>query len=44
MFLRDLLSILENLRDAGVGGLSIFQKAVKKKMEEYVDIDEGELK
>lgn len=37
MFLRDLLSILENLRDAGVGGLSIFQKAVKKKMSEYVD-------
>ena len=30
MFLRDLLSILENLRDAGVSGLSIFQKAVKK--------------
>lgn len=44
MFLRDLLSILENLRDAGVGGLSIFQKAVKKKMEEYVDVDEEELK
>ena len=37
MFLRDLLSILENLRDAGVGGLSIFQRAVKKKMSEYVD-------
>jgi hypothetical protein len=37
MFLRDLLSILENLRDAGVGGLSIFQKAVKKKLGEYVN-------
>ena len=37
MFLRDLLSILENLRDAGVGGLRIFEKAVKKKMGEYVD-------
>ena len=37
MFLRDLLSILENLRDGGVGGLSVFQKAVKKKMSEYVD-------
>ena len=41
MFLRDLLSILENLRDAGVGGLSIFQKAVKKKMSEYVDGEEN---
>ncbi len=37
MFLRDLLSILENLRDAGVGGLRIFEKVVKKKMSEYVD-------
>jgi len=37
MFLRDLLSILENLRDAGVKGLNIFEKAVKKKMGEYVD-------
>ncbi len=37
MFLRDLLSILENLRDAGVSGLRIFEKAVKKKMGEYVD-------
>ena len=44
MFLRDLLSILENLRDAGVGGLRIFEKAVKKKMEEYVDVDEEDLK
>lgn len=41
MFLRDLLSILENLRDAGVGGLRIFEKAVKKKMSEYVD--EGDI-
>ncbi|MGE4214831.1 MAG: phage holin family protein [Anaerotignaceae bacterium] len=37
MFLRDLLSIIENLNDAGVGGLKIFEKAVKKKMGEYVD-------
>jgi len=44
MFFRDLLSILENLRDAGVGGLRIFQKAVKKKMGEYVDEDGEELK
>jgi len=40
MFLRDLLSILENLNDAGVGGLKIFEKAVKKKMGEYVDEEE----
>ncbi|MEA5085588.1 MAG: phage holin family protein [Lachnospiraceae bacterium] len=37
MFLRDLLSILENLNDAGVGGLKIFKKAVEKKMVEYVE-------
>lgn len=44
MFLRDLLSILENLRDAGVGGLNIFEKAVKKKMGEYVDMEGEDLK
>lgn len=44
MFLRDLLSILENLRDAGVGGLSIFQQALEKKMGEYVDVDKEESK
>lgn len=44
MFLRDLLSILENLRDAGVGGLRIFEKAVKKKMGEYVEVEEEDLK
>ena len=43
MFLRDLLSILENLRDAGVGGLRIFEKAVKKKMGEYADVDEEDI-
>ncbi|MDD3570231.1 MAG: phage holin family protein [Lachnospiraceae bacterium] len=37
MFLRDLLSILENLNDAGVGGLKIFKSAVEKKMSEYTD-------
>lgn len=37
MFLRDLLSILENLNDAGIGGLKIFKSAVEKKMSEYVD-------
>jgi phage-related holin len=40
MFLRDTLSIIENLTDAGVGGLSLFKRAVKKKLNEYVD-EEG---
>jgi len=40
MFLRDVLSIIENLMDAGVGGLTIFKKVVKKKMDSYVDLDE----
>lgn len=37
MFLRDSLSIIENLMDAGVQGLGIFKTVVRKKMEEYVD-------
>ena len=37
MFLRDALSIIENLRDAGIKNLGIFEKVVKKKMNEYVD-------
>jgi len=40
MFLRDALSILENLSDAGVQGLGLFKKAVSKKLEDYVDSDE----
>jgi phage-related holin len=40
MFLRDTLSIIENLTDADVGGLSLFKRAVKKKLNEYVD-EEG---
>ena len=40
MFLRDTLSIIENLTDAGVGGLSLFKRIVKKKLNEYVD-EEG---
>lgn len=40
MFLRDTLSIIENLTDAGVGGLSLFKRAVNKKLNEYVD-EEG---
>lgn len=37
MFLRDVLSIIENLMDAGVSGLSVFKKVIKKKMDSYVD-------
>jgi hypothetical protein len=37
MFLRDVLSILENLHDAGVQGLGLFKKLVKKKLDEYCD-------
>lgn len=36
MFLRDVLSILENLTDAGVSGLSMFKKIVKKKMDDCI--------
>lgn len=37
MFLRDVLSILENLHDAGVQGLGLFKKLVKKKLDEYCE-------
>ncbi len=37
MFLRDTLSIIENLRDAGTKSLGLFEKVVRKKMSEYVD-------
>lgn len=40
MFLRDVLSILENLSDAGVKGLNMFKKAVEKKLDDYVDLEE----
>ena len=40
MFLRDALSIIENLTDAGIKGLGIFEKVIKKKMEDYVDMNE----
>lgn len=36
MFLRDVLSILENLSDAGID-VGIFKKAIQKKMDDYVD-------
>ena len=35
MFLRDILSIIENLTDAGVSGLGPFKKLFAKKMEDY---------
>ncbi len=35
MFLRDILSIIENLTDAGVSGLGPFKKLFKKKMDDY---------
>jgi phage-related holin len=37
MFLRDILSIFENFRDAGIKNMGMFEKLVKKKMTEYVD-------
>ncbi len=37
MFLRDAISIIENLNDAGVKGLGIFKRAVKKKMQEFTE-------
>lgn len=40
MFLRDALSIIENLTDAGIKGLGIFEKVIKKKMDDYVDMTE----
>jgi len=42
MFLRDTLSIIENLMDAGVGGLSLFKRIVKKKLNEYVDEEDSD--
>jgi len=35
MFLRDVLSIIENLTDAGVSGLGLFKKVFQKKLEDY---------
>ena len=36
MFLRDALSVAENLTDSGIGGLSIFKKLLKLKIKDYV--------
>lgn len=40
MFLRDTLSIFENLGDSGVQGLGIFKRMIKKKCEEIIGEDE----
>lgn len=37
MFLRDVLSIIENLIDAGVQGLMPFKKLVSKKIDDYCE-------
>ena len=42
MFLRDVLSIIENLNDAGVQGLGLFKHIVKKKLDDYCDTDKKE--
>lgn len=39
MFLRDVLSIIENLNDAGVQGLGLFKKLVKHKLDEVTKVD-----
>lgn len=41
MFLRDALSIIENLNDAGVQGLGLFRKLVKHKLDEIVEPDKN---
>lgn len=42
MFLRDLLSIVENLSDAGISGLGIFKKKIKNKLDEACGGDSSE--
>lgn len=37
MFFRDVISIFENLRDAGVGGLDNILKVLSKKYKAYID-------
>jgi hypothetical protein len=37
MFLRDLLSVIENLMEAGVSGLGLFKKIVTKKINDYCE-------
>jgi len=41
MFLRDTLSIVENLTDAGISNMAVFKKVFKKKLNEVTDsVDE----
>ena len=42
MFLRDVLSVIENLTDAGVGGLSLFKKLAQNKLDEVVKGDDAD--
>ena len=42
MVVRDVMSVLENLSDAGIKGLGIFQKIAKKKYDEITDKLSGE--
>ena len=37
MFLRDTLSVIENLTESGMKGLGIFKKLLKHKLKDYVD-------
>lgn len=37
MFLRDALSIFENLSDCGIQGLGVFKKLIKRKCKDIVD-------
>ena len=43
MFLRDALSIVENLTDAGVSNMAIFKKVFKKKLEDITNLDDTDL-
>lgn len=42
MFLRDVLSIMENLNDAGVQGLGIFKKCIQKKLDDITDEEDND--
>ena len=42
MFLRDFISILENLSDAGIGGLAIFKKIANKELRKICDTTEDQ--
>lgn len=42
MFLRDVLSIIENLNDAGVQGLGLFKKCIQKKLDDITDEEDND--